>query len=122
MRLAAGATAILEGVSLLADPAGVASGGALAGSAAILAGSALVVGVLAPLAGTLVAMVGLSVSASLLPVPAQHPLDDRAALVLLVAIAVAIVLLGPGALSVDSYLFGRREIVIPPDLRSGGQD
>jgi hypothetical protein len=32
----------------------------------------------------------------------------------MIIIAVAIALLGPGAFSFDGYLFGRREIVIPP--------
>jgi guanyl-specific ribonuclease Sa len=31
-----------------------------------------------------------------------------------VLIAASIAMLGPGAYSVDGYLFGRREIVIPP--------
>ena len=37
---------------------------------------------------------------------------DDAAAALVVMVAVAIALLGPGAYSLDSYLFGRREIVI----------
>jgi hypothetical protein len=32
--------------------------------------------------------------------------------------ATAIALLGPGAFSLDARLFGRREILIPPDPRS----
>ena len=35
---------------------------------------------------------------------------------IIVIVAIGIALLGPGAYSVDSYLFGRREIVIPPRL------
>ena len=42
------------------------------------------------------------------------PLDRIAALIVL-AIAVALALLGPGAHSMDAYLFGRREIIIPHD-------
>jgi uncharacterized membrane protein YphA (DoxX/SURF4 family) len=33
--------------------------------------------------------------------------------VVVLLVSVAIVLLGPGAFSIDSYRFGRREIVIP---------
>jgi hypothetical protein len=31
-----------------------------------------------------------------------------------IAIAVSLILLGPGAYSIDSFIFGRREIIIPP--------
>jgi hypothetical protein len=30
---------------------------------------------------------------------------------------IAIVFLGPGAFSLDAYLFGRRELIIPPSSR-----
>jgi uncharacterized membrane protein YphA (DoxX/SURF4 family) len=122
LRLAAGAAAITEGFSFFADSEGLAAPGVLTGAVAILAGAALVVGVLAPLAGMLVAVVAVSLSASLLPLPSRHPLDGPPALALLTAIAIAIVFLGPGALSIDSYLFGRREIVIPPDFRPADRE
>ena len=38
---------------------------------------------------------------------------DSVAALLLMADAVALVLLGPGALSLDAWLFGRREILLP---------
>ena len=34
------------------------------------------------------------------------------------AVAIAIVLLGPGAISLDAYFFGRRKIIIPDAVRS----
>jgi len=43
---------------------------------------------------------------------------DKPSDVLAFAIAIAIVLLGPGALSLDARLFGRREIIIPPRSHS----
>ena len=122
MRLVAGGTAILEGVSFFLAPVNANLGDAAIGAVAIVAGAALVVGILAPVAGMIVAAGGICLATSIVPPPAQHPLNDAASLVLLTAVAFAIVLLGPGALSIDSYLFGRREIVIPPDLRSANQD
>jgi hypothetical protein len=34
-------------------------------------------------------------------------------------IALAVICLGPGALSLDARLFGRREIIIPTSFRKG---
>jgi len=45
------------------------------------------------------------------------PIDRLAALILIVD-AAALALLGPGALSLDARLFGRREIIIPHDPRT----
>ena len=113
---------MLEGTSFFFAPPGPSLVDAAVGTIAIVAGAALLVGILVPVAGVLVAAGGICLATSIVPQPAQHPLDDPPSLVLLTSVAVAIVLLGPGALSIDSYLFGRREIVIPPDLRSAGDD
>jgi uncharacterized membrane protein YphA (DoxX/SURF4 family) len=81
-------------------------------------GSALTLGILTPIAGGLAAMCFAGVTFSVFPVPACGLPDGRFIAVGLVLILVAIVLLGPGAFSLDGYLFGRREIVIPPASRS----
>jgi hypothetical protein len=67
-----------------------------AGSLALLVALLLLVGFLTPVAGSLGVAVGL--------------VSFAATGLCLSAIAAAIVLLGPGAYSVDSRLFGRREI------------
>jgi uncharacterized membrane protein YphA (DoxX/SURF4 family) len=36
----------------------------------------------------------------------------------LIVMAIVIAVLGPGAFSLDSRMFGRREIVIPPSVRA----
>ena len=51
-------------------------------------------------------------------VPPYSPTMPTVALVVIVAVAIA--LLGPGAYSLDSYLFGRREIVIAARGHSPG--
>jgi hypothetical protein len=38
---------------------------------------------------------------------------DKIAALLIIADAIAIALLGPGAFSVDALIFGRREVLIP---------
>lgn len=71
-----------------------------AGALAVAGGALLLVGFLTPIAGL---VSGVSVLLS----------GDGLSDVLVVIVAVAVVLLGPGAFSVDSRLFGRREVVIP---------
>lgn len=80
-------------------------------------GAALAIGVLTPLAGAVVSLCFLGVAVSWLPAPFSQ-LHDTAVLGFSVVIAALVIaLLGPGAFSLDGYLFGRREIIIPPSSR-----
>jgi uncharacterized membrane protein YphA (DoxX/SURF4 family) len=83
------------------------------GSLAIAAGSAIFVGFLTP-AATTVATVGYLRTgvSSFLMTGANNHISTLAAFNL-AAISAALVLLGPGAFSLDARLFGRREIIIP---------
>jgi uncharacterized membrane protein YphA (DoxX/SURF4 family) len=71
-------------------------------------GLLLLVGLLTPLAG--LGMAGVLAIFQYLNSPRDLP---GLSVVLLVAGCLALVLLGPGAWSLDAWLFGRREIVIP---------
>lgn len=77
------------------------------------AGALLLIGFLTP--GAAVAVVLGSAGLTLPGCPALSPslLDAKPSTGFIIVMAIAIVLLGPGAFSLDSYLFGRREIVIP---------
>jgi uncharacterized membrane protein YphA (DoxX/SURF4 family) len=112
LRLTAGSVSIVEGATYLAERNGPTLSGALIGMGAIAAGSSLLVGFLTPAAGILVAVGSGCIALSVLAAPSWHVLGDEFAAALLTAVGIAVVLLGPGAFSVDSYLFGRREIVI----------
>ena len=83
------------------------------GAAAVIAGAATVAGALTPASGAVVAAFDLGRIFSIVPLGAWQLLDGRPEIVLRVAMMIALVMLGPGAQSVDAYLFGRREIVFP---------
>ena len=68
---------------------------------------------LTPLAGILTGIPFFAVAVSWVPAPRSSLHDIRLVAFGLIVTAVAIALLGPGAFSLDGYLFGRREIVIP---------
>src|SRR5262249_24707266 len=114
LRATLGMTAIIRGVLYIGR-----DNLSIIGVLAITSGSSLFIGFLTP-----VVCVIAGLAASLLAILAFPPLNSpnpfEAALptVLLVAMAAAIVFLGPGALSLDARLFGRREIIIPRSPRS----
>ncbi len=78
------------------------------------AGILLLVGFLTPIAGAVVGFGGLGVALSLLPACPLSVFDSKGAIVFAVAMLFGIVVLGPGAFSLDARVFGRREIIIPP--------
>jgi hypothetical protein len=84
------------------------------GLAALVGGSLLVVGFLTPVVGVLLGLGVPGVGLSLLPPCPISLFESTLPTALTATILIAIVLLGPGAFSVDSRIFGRREIIIPP--------
>jgi putative oxidoreductase len=111
VRLVAGAGGGLQGAFVVIDRD--VSMAALLGISITMSGLALIVGILTPAAAAALA----ASLAALLVLFASEPVTPfgSAAVVLIVANALALVLVGPGAYSVDARLFGRREIRIPGD-------
>lgn len=101
------------GLSYLANVVEWSAAGTALGVLAAASGLALLVGFLTPGAGAVVALTTVLLATNWVPRPASELLADKVAAMFLVANAAALVLLGPGAHSIDAYLFGRREIVIP---------
>lgn len=89
----------------------------VAASALIVGGVAMLIGFLTPIASLSVALCVLGVGFSWFPAPPLALWDVRLLILIIVLTAVGVGLLGPGAFSIDGRLFGRREIVIPPQSR-----
>ena len=85
----------------------------ISGALAVVSGLALVAGFLTPVSG---AVAGLTIMCIATWTPLDTSvLNDRLAALVVVVDAAALAMLGPGALSIDARLFGRREITIPRD-------
>lgn len=131
LRAAVGAWAAIEGGALLLGVSGAAGAGASAsltssgdlawgivaiGALAVVGGAALLIGFLTPIAAVVMALLGAARALSWIPSAIPHALDGHAGAWFMTVVAAGIFLLGPGAFSIDSHLFGRREIVIPPPV------
>jgi uncharacterized membrane protein YphA (DoxX/SURF4 family) len=117
LRSALGVAAIFYGVSLLALPH-ASLFMVVTGLAASLTGAFLVAGFLTPIASGIAAIGAVASALTWLPLSPENSFANEWTLALIVAVAAAIVPLGPGALSLDARLFGRREIIIPRSPRS----
>jgi uncharacterized membrane protein YphA (DoxX/SURF4 family) len=87
------------------------------GAFAAVSGAALVAGFLTPAAAAAAGLATLLMAVAGPPPAGAGLLIDRTAAALLIVVALALAMLGPGALSIDARLFGRREIVIPERTR-----
>jgi uncharacterized membrane protein YphA (DoxX/SURF4 family) len=112
LRSVIGFTAAWQGVLCLATK----DAGAtvrVVGGLAVLTGILLVTGFRTRLASFLIALGVAFISLSTSP-PATRYLFDRLLPTLFAeTMSMAVVFLGPGAFSIDAYLYGRKEIIIP---------
>jgi len=108
LRAAVGLVALIQGGLYLSD------GYSTVGVLGLAAGGSLLAGFLTPVASVAAALGIVGAGFSVLPVPQPNLLDAKLSLIFAGIMTVAIVLLGPGAFSMDARLFGRREIIIPP--------
>jgi uncharacterized membrane protein YphA (DoxX/SURF4 family) len=109
---------LLEGVMELIKSPDPTTGMWVAGSLAAALGILLLAGLLTPIAAALVGLSATGWWISMIPAPDPNLLPSKLWVGFLAVVAGAIILLGPGAFSVDARLFGLREIVIP---RSGSE-
>ena len=100
-------TAVIQGGVCLTD------GAWAVGMLAVTSGVSLLVGFLTPASAVVLGLNSLGIALSWVTAPSSNLFDTRLAIVLVITIVASIVLIGPGAYSLDARLFGRREIIIP---------
>jgi uncharacterized membrane protein YphA (DoxX/SURF4 family) len=114
LRVAIGATLVTQGARPFGGDTGMPFAAIAAGLLALIIGTTLIVGFLTPVAGIAAVIYAMATAIARPPGAALDVGTGAIELFNLVAVSLAITFLGAGAFSVDSYLFGRREIVIPP--------
>jgi uncharacterized membrane protein YphA (DoxX/SURF4 family) len=117
LRAAAGLAAVLQGVAYLDDRGSIPLRIWVTGGLAIVTGISLLIGFLTPINAVVAGLGAIGLEFSWIPAPPVSLSAGWLSIVFVVVIAAAIVLLGPGAFSLDARLFGRREIIIPPASR-----
>jgi uncharacterized membrane protein YphA (DoxX/SURF4 family) len=101
----------------MTDPGNGSFGASFAGLIVLAGGALLLIGFLTPVASVLIALATIAIARSWVPAATSNFFNTPLPAFLVVIIAAAIALLGPGAFSVDCRLFGRREIIIPHSPR-----
>lgn len=115
LRTVCSLTLVIQGLSYAVESGVTKFDHLFIGVLVTLAGLSFLAGLLTPIASVIVMFAGIIFALAWIPSPSINLFDSKLVSVFVVAIAVAIGLLGPGAFSFDARLFGRREIFIPAD-------
>ena len=112
LRAVSGILLLVQGVSLLVNGNNPIVQNLIVGLLAVASGVSLMFGFMTPFGSVLATLLNAAIALSWLLQEASSVVQTKQA-ELVGVIAIALALLGPGAFSIDSRLFGRREIVIP---------
>jgi uncharacterized membrane protein YphA (DoxX/SURF4 family) len=112
LRAAVGVRIFLQAAPALLPDFDRSSGTWIGAAVNVVAAGLLLVGFMTPIAAAVAALGTIGVWTSVLPPYADfsHP---RLLAAFLTVLLTAVVLVGPGAFSIDARLFGLREIIIP---------
>lgn len=114
LRAAGGAVLITQGATYFSDTHEPGFLSTIVVSVVTVLGVLLLIGFLTRVVALLAALVGVSTVFAWFPGSSVNSFDAHMTAVLSAVIALSLICLGPGALSLDARLFGRREIIIPP--------
>ena len=112
LRSVIGFTAVWQGVLCLATKDAQAAV-RIAGGLAVLTGILLLTGFRTRLASFFIASGIAFISLYNFPLPTRDLFDRLPPTLFAETMSMAVVFLGPGAFSIDAYLYGRKEIIIP---------
>ncbi len=119
LRAAAGIVLIAEGASSVQNGTDSSLATSTLGLVGLVSGVSLLFGFMTPLGSVIAMLFSAGIIVSWLPQEALlDVVQTRPAAALVAVMAAALAFLGPGAFSIDSRLFGRREIIIPELSRS----
>jgi len=118
LRAAAGAVLISQGSTYFNENRAPGFVAMLVVCIAIAVGVLLLIGLLTRFAALAAALVGVSSLFSWFPGSNVGLSQTHMTFALSAVIAASLICLGPGALSLDARLFGRREVIIPPTSSS----
>jgi uncharacterized membrane protein YphA (DoxX/SURF4 family) len=113
LRAAIGLIAALQGWAYFAWRESPKLGMLAVGILTLLSGIVLIVGLWTVIGSAIIACSAIGTAFAWLPAPRPNLFDTALSTGLVIVVAVAIALLGPGALSIDARRFGFREIIIP---------
>lgn len=117
LRLTAGLNAFFQGAGFLVSLGTPPWTVWLIGLIDVVSGISLLIGLMTPAAAVLLVLGATGAGLPLFPPLTSGPFGVKVALVNMIALAVTVFFVGPGAFSLDAYLFGRREIIIPENPR-----
>jgi|SRR5215470_25501 len=113
LRLVVGLTLVIQGTAYLNDVTNLTFTTSALIALIISGGACVLLGILTPIASLLVVLGSLGYALSWFPAPPTNLFANKLVIINVMAMATAILFLGPGAFSLDARLFGRREIYIP---------
>jgi uncharacterized membrane protein YphA (DoxX/SURF4 family) len=117
LRVVVGAALVAHGVLCLVSSDRITLVVSVSTALLLLSGGCLLIGFLTPILSLLGGLECLGIVWSWFPFQLLSPFESKLALAPIIAMSIAIALLGPGAFSLDARLFGWKEIVIPPAIR-----
>jgi uncharacterized membrane protein YphA (DoxX/SURF4 family) len=112
LRVVVGALAALQAGLIITGSRTIVSLATLAAVSMAIAGFALIIGFLTPIASVWVCLGQAGITIMCAPSAPRLLFDSRMAAFEFVVMSAVLVILGPGAISLDARLFGRREVVI----------